>query len=120
MSRCYGITALPESFGKLALLNNLDMRWCASVTALPDSFGDLTALIQLDLTWCTALRHVPSLTRLSALAWLDLSGCPLLSPQPELPDGLTRADADTYEWWAGCDACRVSHEPVLTLSFPVP
>jgi Leucine-rich repeat (LRR) protein len=84
------ISALPESFGKLAgCLKYLGLSGCIGISKLPESFGDLKCIMHLDMSGCSAIRKLPdSLGDLTNLHHLELSECSSLTAIPESLCGL--------------------------------
>ena len=55
----FGLTALPESMGRLTGLQELALSCCSGLTALPEWMGSLTGLQRLDLRSCSGLTALP-------------------------------------------------------------
>ena len=53
------LESLPESFGQLAALQNLDGIGCRILKSLPEFFGLLAALQNAELRACEALELLP-------------------------------------------------------------
>lgn len=63
------MSALPESFGALNILQELYVVVCSNLENLPSSFGGLVSLRWLDLSLCRTLRNLPAkFWRLDTLA----------------------------------------------------
>ena len=78
------LRSIPDSFFvHFHELNVLDLSK-TSIVSLPNSVSDLENLTALRLKWCKNLKHVPSLSKLTALRRLDLTG----SRIEEIPHGL--------------------------------
>ncbi|XP_058222839.1 disease resistance RPP13-like protein 4 [Rhododendron vialii] len=54
-----GITQLPDSISKLALLNILDLKYCRDLEKLPKEIGMLRKLTHLDISGCYLLDEMP-------------------------------------------------------------
>lgn len=78
----YEIESLPEDFGNLTSLTELNLR-DNSIITLPESFGNLASLTELDLSH-NPLEALPeNFANLASLTELDLSSIPMTS----LPEG---------------------------------
>ncbi|KAG5178211.1 P-loop containing nucleoside triphosphate hydrolase protein [Tribonema minus] len=76
LSRCSGITSLPDALGDLEELKVLIFCECRSLGSLGESFGNLTALTLLDLSNCRRLASLPeSFCNLTALTQLRMQYC---------------------------------------------
>lgn len=85
LSYCKSIEELPHSISKLKL-RVLRMVDCSNLLQLPENFGSLSSLQELNLQGCTKLKELPSsFENLSSLKLLNLSYCERLS---KLPHGI--------------------------------
>ncbi|XP_057842933.2 disease resistance protein RUN1 isoform X3 [Cryptomeria japonica] len=81
-----GVSCLPEDFGMLSSLEELDLSWCKNLRNLPANFGNLTRLERLDIHHNPKLTELPgTIGGLKALAYLDAGYCQLCDDG--LPDG---------------------------------
>ncbi|XP_066340594.1 putative disease resistance protein RGA3 isoform X2 [Miscanthus floridulus] len=84
LSGCSGISKLPASFGDFKCLVHLNMSYCTGIKELSDSLGDLTNLQHLELFDCSRLKTVPvSLCGLKQLKYLNLERCRYIVRLPE-------------------------------------
>jgi Leucine-rich repeat (LRR) protein len=68
-----GVQELPEDFGKLQSLEDLNAIECSSLSRLLESFGQLTKLERLYLNRCYDLQSLPtSICGLTKLRVLDI------------------------------------------------
>lgn len=82
-----GVSYLPEDFGMLSSLEELDLSWCKNLCNLPASFGNLTRLEKLEIHHNSNLRELPvTMGGLKSLAYLDAGYCQLC--ENGLPAGL--------------------------------
>ena len=59
LTRCRGLTALPDRLGDCAALMTLSLMCCEGLTTLPEQLGDCAALTTLDLReWYRLLSHI--------------------------------------------------------------
>ena len=82
------LVALPERFGQLENLRELDMAACKSLLSLPDSFCNLSSLIKLSLGdyrgGCEKLASLPErFGQLESLQELNMAGCKRLLSLPD-------------------------------------
>ncbi|XP_059063817.1 uncharacterized protein LOC131856277 [Cryptomeria japonica] len=81
---------LPESLGKLPLLEELYLDGCNRLKQLPVGFGNLKALAVLNLHSCESLEELPmDFVNLSSLQYLCLDYCKSLQDLPYNFDKLT-------------------------------
>lgn len=74
---------LPESFGELTSLEDLQLDKCKALKSLPASFGGLKNLTRLSLRECKALKFLPpSIVRCTNLIELNLLKCVSLKYLP--------------------------------------
>ncbi|GLJ08981.1 hypothetical protein SUGI_0099620 [Cryptomeria japonica] len=82
-----GVSYLPEDFGMLSSLEELDISWCKNLCNLPASFGNLSRLEKLEIHHNSNLRELPvTMGGLKSLAYLDAGYCQLC--ENGLPAGL--------------------------------
>ena len=80
MNQCKELVELPDNFGELETLRELDMTSCKSLCSLPTSFPHLLALRTLDLSNCHQLAILPQgFENLHGLRYLELNGCKKLA-----------------------------------------
>ena len=84
MKGCTNVVSLPESFCRLSNLKKLNLSALYSnfpmkLESLPERFGDLPSLEDLDLGYCDALAKSEGtytiLSKISTLKKLNLIGC---------------------------------------------
>ncbi|KAG0584173.1 hypothetical protein KC19_3G190400 [Ceratodon purpureus] len=80
---CYNLHMLPESFGALRNLEELDLGGCEKLNSLPESIGRLQKLQKLDLEGSSIGSLPESFGELCNLEELDLRGCEKLNTLPE-------------------------------------
>jgi Leucine-rich repeat (LRR) protein len=74
---------LPDDFGQLSLLQDLNISFCYSLELLPASIGSLLALRQLTLCYLDSLQLLPeTLGNLEQLETLNISLCRSLQSLP--------------------------------------
>ena len=76
------ISVLPERFGELGSLTDLNLEWCTRLTALPKRFGELRSLTSLDLKYCPAGE---AMTGTGLETQLQAQGC-FIKSESELSD----------------------------------
>ncbi|KAL6623470.1 hypothetical protein ACP70R_033349 [Stipagrostis hirtigluma subsp. patula] len=97
------ISALPKSLHKLQKLQTLILSNCTLET-LPDNIGHLLKLYHLDLSGNIHLNKLPTLFgELSALSFLNLSGC---SKVEELPESVHKLQSLRHLDMSGCCALQ--------------
>ncbi|MED6170777.1 hypothetical protein PIB30_034353 [Stylosanthes scabra] len=80
LTGCTNLTEVHDSIGLLGKLDYLSLRDCSSLALLDFGAGcQLSSLRTLLLSGCTNLSHMPDVTRLSNLRYLDLERCTSLS-----------------------------------------
>ncbi|CAM6076017.1 unnamed protein product [Sphagnum tenellum] len=83
LENCSALEELPQTFGKLSMLKDLNMRGCSTLEALPDSMGQLRELKHLNLSGCGKLGSLPdSIVHLSKLKTIQLNECTQLKSLP--------------------------------------
>lgn len=83
---CTGQKELPESFGSLSSIRQLDLTCCQELGRLPDRFGGLSSLCKLKLAENRPMRILPTLfDTLGSLRRLQLSGFYTLKRLPDPP-----------------------------------
>lgn len=86
---CWYLESLPPEFGQLQGLVRLDLSDCRALEALPHEFGALTNLMSLKLECCIALKRLPDcLTRLTRLQPVSLVDCCSLEPLSAAVEGM--------------------------------
>ncbi|KAL6623474.1 hypothetical protein ACP70R_033353 [Stipagrostis hirtigluma subsp. patula] len=83
LSNC-NIETLPDNIGRLLKLYHLDLSGNRRLNKLPTLFGELSALSFLNLSGCSRLEELPeSVHKLQSLRHLDMSGCHALQKLPD-------------------------------------
>ncbi|XP_059077272.1 uncharacterized protein LOC131042691 [Cryptomeria japonica] len=73
------LVCLPNSFGKLSRLEDLNISHCEQLSRLPDGFGQLNSLTYLHMSGCSNLEMVSDdFEQLSSVCSVDASYCPIL------------------------------------------
>ena len=94
LSSCLKISLFPKFTGIMKSLSKLSLNWTAIEKVEPSSIECLTALAFLDLSGCRNLKCLPSnMDNLKSLETLDLSLCSKLKSLPRLPSTVTYVDA---------------------------
>ncbi|KXX72465.1 leucine-rich repeat domain-containing protein [Flammeovirga sp. SJP92] len=84
---------LPENFGNLKNLEDLDLRDCKNLVKLPNSIGNVKKFWGLMLDGCERLTALPRGIENVSIGVLDLSGCHQLRSVPKgLQVGTIRAE----------------------------
>ena len=76
------LTALPDTIGSIASLEELRVNWCTRLVALPESLSSLRSLRVLELRLCKVPKLPDSIGSLMALVHLDLHSCVNLTALP--------------------------------------
>ncbi|XP_031384122.1 protein SUPPRESSOR OF npr1-1, CONSTITUTIVE 1-like [Punica granatum] len=87
---CKKLRKLPESFGALRKLEKLDAQSADLSNGLPMKISGLSSLRFLDLSWSNVCALPSSISQLSHLHTLKLTGCCKLKDLPDLPTSLTQ------------------------------
>ncbi|KAM7489425.1 hypothetical protein LguiB_026909 [Lonicera macranthoides] len=69
--------SIPEQLEHLTSLNYLIIQGFG-IETLPDWFGKFSCLQTIEINYCKKLKYLPSMERLTKLAFLRISRCPLL------------------------------------------
>ncbi|KAH9558824.1 hypothetical protein CY35_06G028000 [Sphagnum magellanicum] len=106
IENCGALEELPQNFGKLSRLKDLNMRGCSTLEALPDSMRQLRELKHLNLSGCGKLGSLPdSIVHLSKLKTIQLNECTQLKSLPMAFGELQ----SLVEFWA--EGSSLSHLP---------
>ncbi|KAH9325516.1 hypothetical protein KI387_005694, partial [Taxus chinensis] len=76
LSKCLGLSNLPDCFGQLGCLETLILRGCSNLEKLSEDFRCLRSLIKLDLSECESLggEWMDSVVAIPSLWRLDIAG----------------------------------------------
>ncbi|ANQ52285.1 hypothetical protein MY04_4950 [Flammeovirga sp. MY04] len=84
---------LPENFGNLKNLEDLELRNCKNLVKIPNSIGEIDGLWGLMLTNCERLTALPKGLKNVNIGVLELTGCHQLKTVPKgLQAGTIRAE----------------------------
>lgn len=79
MQGCSGLAALPNSFGKLSALEELDLSMCRELRKLPDTLNPRSTFDASQLAWQERKLGHPYPVGLVSLRTMDLSQCVTLT-----------------------------------------
>jgi len=89
ISKCNGLTELPESMRSLTSLQSLNIYSCSALGMLPEWLQELQSLQKLSITYCHSLTSLPqSLGQLLSLQQMIIDSCDSLSSIPQSVDQL--------------------------------
>ncbi|GLJ08999.1 hypothetical protein SUGI_0099810 [Cryptomeria japonica] len=80
LSRCKNLSVIPASFGNLTRLEMLEIHHNDKLTELPDNFGGLKSLAHLDFSYCHSLSSLPNTVgSLISSVCLEMEECSIYS-----------------------------------------
>lgn len=113
LSGCRKLTRLSDNLGQLPKLTTLQLMNAASLETLPENIGDLTALTTFSMNGCEALVAIPeSFVRLP-LSTLNLSNCSKLE---QLPAQIGTMNRLTGMNLTGCESLQALPESFCQLT----